>query len=356
MKIALATDAWAPQINGVVRTLTETVHWLREFGHEVIVISPAQFTNIPCPGYDEIRLALLAGTGVRAKLQNFAPDIVHIATEGPIGWASRRWCLNESLPFTTAFHTRFPDYLAVRTGLDPKHFWPILQRFHAPSKAVLTATPSLQAELAARGIPHSRRWSRGIDPQIFRPRLAPHPRLANLPRPVLLNVGRVAVEKNLEAFLGGTGPGTRVVVGDGPARKMLTKRFPDAVFLGALSGAELASTYAAADVFVFPSLTDTFGLVVIEALACGIPVAAFPVVGPLDILGADGRGTIHRICNIAGAVDDNLDRAINRALRVRRVDAAVLGQAFSWQASARQFESALFEALECGSRALLAAE
>lgn len=346
LKIALATDAWTPQINGVVRTLKETVRRLEDFGHEICVISPDQFTSIACPGYDEIRLALLPRFGVRTKLNRFAPDIVHIATEGPIGWTARRWCMVNDLPFTSAFHTRFPDYLAVRTGFNARHFWPMMARFHAPSKAVLTATPSLQAELTARGIAHNRQWSRGIDATLFRPRLRPHPRLKGLPGPILLSVGRVAIEKNLEAFLGGTTHGTRVVVGDGPARAKLARQYPDAIFLGALSGAELASAYAAADVFVFPSLTDTFGLVMIEALACGVPVAAFPVPGPLDILGHDGRGGIHRFGNPAGALDGNLDRAINRALRLRRVDAAVLGQAFTWDASARQFEAALLDALQ----------
>lgn len=344
MKVALATDAWSPQINGVVRTLTETVRWLERFGHEVLVISPDQFTNIACPGYDEIRLALMPRFGVRTKLRRFQPDIVHIATEGPIGWTARRWCMGNDIPFTSAFHTRFPDYLAVRTGLNAKHFWPMMTRFHATSKAVLAATPSLQEELNQRGIPHNRQWSRGIDAALFRPRLAPHPRLANLPRPILLSVGRIAIEKNLEAFLGGTAEGTRVIVGDGPARSQLERRYPDAVFLGALLGADLASAYAAADVFVFPSLTDTFGLVMIEALACGTPVAAFPVPGPLDILGRDGCGGIHRFQHPAGAVDGDLDRAISRALKVRRVDAAVLGQSFSWEASARQFEAALLDA------------
>lgn len=345
MKIALATDAWAPQINGVVRTLTETVRQLEQFGHEVLVISPDQFTNIACPGYDEIRLALFPRFGVRAKLRHFAPDIVHIATEGPIGWTARGWCLANDMPFTTAFHTRFPDYLSLRTGLDAKHFWPVMARFHSASKAVLTATPSLQAELTERGIAHNRQWSRGIDSKLFRPRLAPHPRLADLPRPLMLNVGRVSLEKNLDAFLSGKTEGTRVVVGDGPERAALQQRYPDAVFLGSLSGAELASAYAAADVFVFPSLTDTFGLVMIEALACGVPVAAFPVPGPLDILGSDGRGTIHRFLHPAGAVDKDLDRAIWRALKARRVDAAALGQSFSWEASARQFEAAMYEAM-----------
>jgi glycosyltransferase involved in cell wall biosynthesis len=341
----VATDAWAPQINGVVRTLTETINQLEGLGHDLMVISPHQFKSIACPGYDEIRLALMPRFGVRKKLNRFLPDVVHIATEGPIGWTARRWCMVNNVPFTTAFHTRFPDYLAIRTGLDAKHFWPLMLRFHAPSKAVLAATPSLQAELTKRGITHNRPWSRGIDAKLFRPRLAPHENLIHLPKPIMLCVGRVAVEKNLEAFLSGTVQGTRVIVGDGPARAELERRYPEAIFLGALSGAELASTYAAADVFVFPSLTDTFGLVMIEALACGVPVAAFPVPGPLDVLGHDGRGGIHRFCRPAGALDANLDRAIVRALKIRSVDAAVLGQSYSWEGSTRQFESALREAL-----------
>ena len=345
MRIALATDAWAPQINGVVRTLTETVTQLRHFGHEVHVISPDQFTNIACPGYDEIRLAFMPRFGVRKALRNFAPDIVHIATEGPIGWSARSWCMAHDIPFTSAFHTRFPDYLAVRTGLSAERFWPLMRRFHAPSRAVLVATPSLQAELATRGINHTHQWSRGIDQKVFRPRLFPHPQLENVQRPILLSVGRVAVEKNLEAFLSCPTPGTHVVVGDGPAKADLQRRYPDAIFMGALSGDALASAYAAADVFVFPSLTDTFGLVIIEALACGVPVAAFPVAGPLDILGLDGRGGIHRHLNTAGAVDASLERAIVKALKVKRVDAAVLGQSFTWEVSARQFEHALLEAL-----------
>ena len=352
MRIALATDAWAPQINGVVRTLTETVTQLRRFGHEVHVISPDQFTNIPCPGYDEIRLALMPRFGVRKTLRNFAPDIVHIATEGPIGWSARRWCMVHNVPFTTAFHTRFPDYLAVRTGLSAERFWPVMRRFHAPSRSVLVATPSLQAELATRGINHTRQWSRGIDQKVFRPRLFPHPQLENVQRPILLSVGRVAVEKNLEAFLSCPTNGTHVVVGDGPAKADLQRRYPDAIFMGALSGDALASAYAAADVFVFPSLTDTFGLVIIEALACGVPVAAFPVAGPLDILGLDGRGGIHRHLNTAGAVDASLERAIVKALKVKRVDAAVLGQSFTWEASARQFEHALLEALNTSAPTL----
>lgn len=351
MRIALATDAWKPQVNGVVRTLTETVARLRARGHEVETITPDLFHNVACPGYDEIRLALLPRFGVRKRLHAFRPDIVHIATEGPIGWSTRAWCLHHGVPFTTAFHTRFPDYAAVRTGISAERFWPIMRRFHAPSRAVLAATPSLIDELAARGIAHTRLWSRGIDTSLFRTGLAPHPALSNLPKPILLSVGRVAVEKNLEAFLGGTTPGTRVVVGDGPARAELEARFPDAIFMGALSGDELASAYAAADVFVFPSRTDTFGLVIIEALACGVPVAAYPVPGPVDILGGNARGHGDLVERPAGALHVDLERAITEALHADKIAAAQLAAHFHWDASTDQFEAALAESVALRQRA-----
>ena len=279
MRIALATDAWAPQVNGVVRTLTETVTQLRRFGHEVHVISPDQFTNIPCPGYDEIRLALLPRFGVRKAVRNFAPDIVHIATEGPIGWSARRWCRMHNIPFTTAFHTRFPDYLAVRTGLSAERFWPVMRRFHAPSRSVLVATPSLQAELATRGINHTHQWSRGIDQKVFRPRLFPHPQLENVQRPILLSVGRVAVEKNLEAFLSCPTTGTHVVVGDGPAKSDLQRRYPNAIFMGTLSGDALASAYAAADVFVFQALQIHSGWLLLRRSLAVCPLRPFLSLG-----------------------------------------------------------------------------
>jgi glycosyltransferase involved in cell wall biosynthesis len=346
MRIAIATDAWRPQINGVVRTLEMTVKLLRARGHDVTVISPDQFRTVPCPGYGEIRLAVAPRFGLRKALTGFAPDIVHISTEGPIGWSTRRWCMANDVPFTTAFHTRFPDYASVRTGLSPDFFWPVMRRFHAPSKAVLSATPRLSAELAERGIVHTRPWTRGIDTAIFRPGLKPHPALADLPKPILLSVGRVAIEKNLECFLDAAVAGTKVVVGDGPAFEELKARFPDAIFMGSLSGDELAQAYAAADVFVFPSKTDTFGLVMIEALACGVPVAGYPVPGPLDIIGESGRGPNDDLPVPVGAVDESLSAAIAAALSAKRNAAADYGSRFTWDNAADEFLAALHGALD----------
>lgn len=351
MKIAIATDAWKPQINGVVRTLEMTVKLLRERGHEVIVISPDQFRTVPCPGYGEIRLALAPRFGMRKTLGEFRPDIVHISTEGPIGWSTRRWCMTNDVPFTTAFHTRFPDYASVRTGLSPDFFWPVMRRFHAPSRAVLSATPRLSEELANRGILHTRPWTRGIDTGIFRAGLAQHPALANLPRPILLSVGRVAIEKNLESFLGAEVPGTKVVVGDGPALEELKRRYPDAVFTGSLTGGDLAQAYAAADVFVFPSKTDTFGLVMIEALACGVPVAGYPVPGPLDVIGAEGLGPHGELAEPVGAVDESLSHAVASALSCSRAAAAEYGARFTWDNAVDQFLSALDSAREVARKA-----
>lgn len=345
MKLALATDAWAPQVNGVVRSLTETIGELGRRNVAVEVLSPDRFLTVPMPGYGAIRLAVAPRLGVRRMLDRAAPDVVHIATEGPIGWAARRWCLSRSVPFTSAFHTRFAEYAAVRTGLSAERFWPLLERFHAPSSAVMVSTRSFSAELEERGIGPIFPWGRGIDQALFRPDGACHPVMAALPGPVLLNVGRVAPEKNLEAFLELDVPGTKVVVGDGPALPVLSRRYPDALFLGALSGEELASTYRAADCFVFPSLTDTFGLVMIEALACGTPVAAFPVTGPIDILGVDGRGVEHRVGLRAGAVAHKLSDAVAEALTCEREDAAALGTMYSWERATDQFQAAIAAAL-----------
>ncbi|WP_404480273.1 glycosyltransferase family 4 protein [Novosphingobium sp. BL-52-GroH] len=347
MKLALATDAWLPQVNGVVRSLTATVDHLTRRGHAVETITPDRFRTMPMPGYASIRLAMAPRFGLRRMLDEAAPDIVHIATEGPIGWAARGWCLSRRVPFTSAFHTRFPEYAAVRTGLSAECFWPILQRFHAQSRAVMVSTRSLASELEGRGIGPARAWSRGIDHALFRPDGPRHPAMTALPGPVLLNVGRVAPEKNLEAFLSLDTPGSKVVVGDGPALETLRRRYPHVLFLGALSGAELAGAYRAADCFVFPSLTDTFGLVLIEALACGTPVAAFPVTGPIDIVGLDGRGVDHRVGWPAGALDPSLARAIDGALTAERNDAAALGALYSWDRATDQFLAAIEGAL-CG--------
>ncbi len=344
MKIAICTDAWHPQVNGVVRSLATTVTQLSERGHEVELITPAQFHTMPLPGYDEIRLALAPRFGTRRKLGAFRPEVVHIATEGPIGWSARSWCLAHKVPFTTAFHTRFPDYAALRTGIDAEHFWPLVRRFHAPSRAIMVSTASLAQELNARGLGQTRIWSRGIDRTLFRPGHAPLPEIAALPGPVLLYVGRIAKEKNLPAFLDCAVPGNKVVVGDGPDLAELRMRYPKARFLGALSGVQLAQAYCSADAFVFPSRTDTFGLVLIEALACGVPVAAYPVPGPLDIIGANGRGADQSYPLTVGALDEDLGLAIRKALRLDPLAAAVIGASYSWERATDQFLAALCDA------------
>ena len=331
MKIALVSDAWTPQVNGVVRTLTTTATCLRDAGHAVETITPDQFATVSCPTYPEIRLALLAGPALGRRLGAFDPDAVHIATEGPLGWAARRWCLDRGMPFTTSFHTRFPEYLAMRTRLPADWFWPPVRRFHAPAATVFAATPTLEAELNRRGLPHTHRWSRGVDTALFTPQ---GPGLAEydaMPGPILLHVGRVAVEKNIEAFLRLDVAGTKVVVGDGPALASLRIRYPQVRFLGSLSGERLAAAYRGADLLVFPSRTDTFGLVMIEALASGIPVAAYPVPGPLDVLTDPGSGVMH----------DHLAVAVREALALDRGACAAIGRRYSWAACTAQFAAGL---------------
>lgn len=330
MRILIVTDAWAPQVNGVVRTLQAVRSELHKLGHQVLLISPDQFVSLPCPTYPEIRLALASGGSVGDRIDAAAPDAVHIATEGPLGLAARRWCIKRHLPFTTAFHTQFPDYVAKRTGLPAEWFWRYIAWFHGPAEAVLVSTPSIERTLKAHGMSRTRHWGRGVDLDSFRPDLAPHPAFAGLERPIQLCVGRVAVEKNIEAFLRSGQAGSKVVVGAGPALAGLRQKYPAALFLGPLHGATLASAYAGADVFVFPSRTDTFGLVMIEALACGTPVAAYPVTGPIDVL----RGPV-------GCMDPDLDWAIARALQCDRNACAAYARGFSWAESARQFLAAL---------------
>lgn len=353
LRIAICTDAWFPQVNGVVRTLATTVDCLTRLGHEVELITPAQFLTVPLPGYKEIRLAVAPRQGTRRTLGRFQPDIVHIATEGPIGWSARAWCRSHNVAFTTAFHTRFPEYAALRTGINASYFWPIIRRFHGPARAVLVSTPTLGAELEAQGLTQWRLWSRGIDQNLFHPRHEPLDELKGLPGPIMLNVGRVAVEKNLAAFLDLDMPGTKVVVGDGPDLAALRARYPAVKFLGGMSGERLARAYCSADVFVFPSLTDTFGLVMIEALACGVPVAAFPVPGPLDVIGRDGRGPNHEKPVRVGVLYHDLAQAIAGALACDRESAAAYGAGFSWDAATAQFLSALGSVV--AKRELLAA-
>ena len=330
--IAIITDAWAPQVNGVVRTLTATAAMLKERGHEVLVIAPDRFRSVPCPTYPEIRLALVRPARIERLLTDFAPEAIHIATEGPLGLIARRLCAARGWPFTTAYHTQFPAYVAQRTGLPERLLWRYIRWFHEPATRIMVATPSIEGQLAAVGLEKVHRWSRGVDLAQFTPAVPPPPEFAALPRPIQLYVGRVAVEKNIEAFLSSSYPGSKVVVGDGPALASLQARYPTALFLGRQQGAALAGCYAGADVFVFPSRTDTFGLVLVEALACGTPVAAFPVPGPVDI-----------VTERCGALSEELDRAIDVALSCRRADCTARGAEFGWAAATDQFLAGLAE-------------
>ena len=330
MRIAIVTDAWTPQVNGVVRTLQAVRRELEALGHDVLVVAPDSFVSMPCPTYPEIRLALARSAVVGRRLAQFGAEAIHLATEGPICLAARKYCLREKLPFTTAYHTQFPDYVAARTGADPAWIWRYIRWFHAPAQAVLASTPSVAATLRDHGIERIRPWGRGVDFGTFGSDGARDPDIRAFEGPVQLYVGRIAVEKNIEAFLASDHPGTKVVVGDGPARADLERRYPQAHFLGARRGIDLAAAYRSADVLVFPSRTDTFGLVMAEALACGTPVAAYPVAGPLDVI--DER---------VGAMADDIDAAIAAALTRDRRTCAAYAARFSWPASARQFLDAL---------------
>ncbi len=324
MRIMLVTDAWAPQINGVVVTLRNTIAWLGRLGHEVEVVSPEGFRTLPMPTYPEIRLALFAGRAVSERIDRADPDIVHIATEGPLGLAARNHCVKRQRRFTTAYHTRFPEYVHARFRLPLGLSYRGLRWFHDPSAAVMVATPAVRTALAERGFDRLADWTRGVDTDIFRPAAVRTPRYA---QPIFLYVGRVAVEKNIQAFLELELPGTKVVVGDGPQRASLQARFPDAVFAGARVGAELVAFYQMADVFVFPSRTDTFGLVLLEALACGTPVAAFPVSGPIDVITSA----------TAGILNEDLRSAALSALQLDRAAVRRYAERFSWERSSRQF-------------------
>lgn len=329
-RIAIVTDAWLPQMNGVVRTLTTTCEILRRWGHDVRVISPEKFKSVPCPTYPEIRLALTFPGQVARQLKRLAPDAIHIATEGPLGFAARRYCAAQRIPFTTAYHTQFPDYLASRTPVPASMFWRYIEWFHRPAQRIMVAAESIRKELRAKSLNRLHHWGRGVDLDIFTPDAPPPPEYANLPRPIQLYVGRISVEKNIEAFLGSSYPGSKVIVGGGPAQAELEAKYPHAHFLGRRSGRELAGCYAGADVFVFPSKTDTFGLVMIEALACGTPVAAYPVPGPIDI-----------VTSKTGALAEDLDRAIAGAVYSDRAACAAYGAEFSWDTATEQFLSAL---------------
>lgn len=328
-RLLIFTDAWAPQVNGVVRTLETLGRDLESLGCEVRYATPQGRVTVPLPTYPEIRMALFPRRSLEKLIDDFAPDAIHIATEGTIGLSARAVCRARALPFTTSFHTRFPDYVNARFPFIPKALvYRFLRWFHAPASSVMVATPSLKQELEANGFRNVRIWTRGVDIAQFRP--MPEAAL-HWPRPIWLYVGRIAVEKNVEAFLRLVLPGTKVVIGDGPARAALARAYPKVQFLGPKSGEDLVRHYAASDVFVFPSLTDTFGLVMLEALACGVPVAAFPVQGPRDVVGNSP----------AAVLDNDLRNACMRALEIPRTAARAFALTRSWRTCTEQFLSNL---------------
>ena len=318
MKILLISDAWQPQINGVVRTLENTSAELIKMGHAVLVIGPDRFRTVPMPGYREIPLALLPRRGLEKQVESFQPDCIHIATEGPLGMACRRWCTRHRVTFSTSFHTRFPEYLRLRAPVPTAWTYAWLRRFHGAASQTMVRTRTQKQELSARGFRHLAVWPGGVDTTLFRPRAK---RLLNLPGPIALYAGRVAKEKSLEDFLSISFAGSKVIIGDGPARAALQQRFPEAHFLGYQQGENLAGLIASADVFVFPSRTDTLGLVMLEAMACGVPVAAFPVPGPLDVV----------LEGVGGCLDEDLGAAMHRALRLDRMDCRSFAAEFSWR-------------------------
>jgi glycosyltransferase involved in cell wall biosynthesis len=329
MRIMIVTDAWFPQTNGVVSTLAQTAAWLGRFGHEVRVVTPKDYRSVACPSYPEIRLSVFPYRKVEKDIVAFAPQALHIATEGPLGMSARRFCLKWGVRFTTSYHTQFPQYLRARYPIPLRVSYAVLRRFHGAAVRCMVSTPSMRKELGARGFQNLAHWPRGVDTEKFQPRekdLFDH-----LPRPVAAYVGRVAVEKNIDAFLSMPWPGAKVVIGDGPERARLQLQYPDATFTGYKFGDDLARHLSSADVMVFPSRTDTFGLVNLEAMACGVPVAAYPVTGPIDVI-EDG---------ITGALDEDLAAAALRALKVDPQACRARALKSGWDISSREFESNL---------------
>ena len=328
MRVLIVTDAWEPQVNGVVRTLKSTRRELQALGHSVEMLTPLEFCTVPCPTYPDIRLSLFPGRTVARRIRELAPQALHIATEGPLGMAARAFARRNVLPFTTAYHTRFPEYVQARFGFPLSWTYRFLRWFHAPSKAVMAPTPVVVRDLEAWGFENVVLWTRGVDLEVFK--FARTDRLATQP-PIFLYVGRVAVEKNVEAFCELDLPGSKWVVGEGPALPAIRAKYPQVSYLDVLDQQALAEVYAAADVFVFPSKTDTFGLVLLEAMACGLPVAAYPVTGPLDVLGDSGAGAMH----------EDLRTACLEALKIDRATARRHAERFSWRAATEQFERQL---------------
>ncbi|MEX2126236.1 MAG: glycosyltransferase family 1 protein [Woeseia sp.] len=337
MRIAIATDAWRPQVNGVVTTLSQTRAELIDMGHEVLMITPAGRRTIPCPTYPEIRLALFQGRKVARQLEQFSPDCIHVATEGPLGFVTRRYSIKRRIPFTTSYHTQFPEYVRARAPIPVRLTFAFLRWYHGAAEKTLVPTGSVKKMLEARHFRNVEIWSRGVDAVLFNPIEKVE---WQWPRPVWINVGRVSVEKNIEQFLDLELPGSKVIVGDGPDRTRLAQKYPDCHFLGYKFGAELSAHLAAADVFVFPSRTDTFGLVMLEAMACGLPVAALPVTGPIDVVRP----------GITGVLDDDLRRACMAALHLDRKACRDFAESRSWRRSTEQFLSQLANRLDEGGR------
>ena len=324
MRLLIATDAWRPQINGVVRSLERMVEAAPAFGVTAQMLTPEGFRQVGLPSYPDIRIALATRRMVAQRIADFRPDHIHIATEGPIGWLTRAVCLAQKRAFTTSYHTRFPQYVSARWPIPESWSYRFLRRFHGPAEAIMVSTGTVEAELRGHGFENIVRWGRGVDLGLFHPRAAS---VLDLPRPIFLSVGRVAVEKNLDAFLSLRLPGSKVVVGDGPARADLERAYPEVTFLGTREGEELAAVYASADVFVFPSVTDTFGIVLLEAAASGLPVAAFPVQGPRDVFAGSE----------AAVLQEDLRAAALSALRIPRENCLAFAASHSWHLSATQF-------------------
>lgn len=331
MKIMIVTDAWEPQINGIVRSIRQTAGELKKMGHKIDILNPQEFRTIACPSYPEIRLSLFPYRKVQQRIESARPDAIHIATEGPLGLAARRYCLHHRLPFSTAYHSRFPEYIQLRYGIPRALSYAWLRWFHNAADAVLLPTRSMIDEFKSRGFRNLALWSRGVDLETFKPNSSPCTRTA---RPIFVYVGRLAVEKNIEAFLDLNLPGSKWICGDGPAAAQLKQTYdaPNVRWLGVLDQQELANVYNAADVFVFPSKTDTFGLVLLEALACGCPVAAYPVAGPLDVVGQDGPAALRA----------DLHDACIAALEINRESARQFAERHSWRAATLQFYANLF--------------
>lgn len=325
MRIAIVTDAWEPQVNGVVQTLRKTRDELLSLGHEVLMITPNGRRSFPCPTYPEIRLVFFQGRSIRRAMREFDPDCIHIATEGPLGLSARRYCRKAYVPFTTAYHTQFPEYVRARAPIPIWLTVALLRWFHGKAARTMVPTRAIQKKLESRRFRNVVIWSRGVDTEMFTP---DHPFDYALPRPIWIYMGRVAIEKNIEEFLSLPGPGSKVVIGDGPDKKRLERRYSDCHFLGYRFGNALASHLAGGDVFVFPSKTDTFGLVMLEAMACGLPVAALPVEGPIDVVRPGTTGILDDDLAAACAQAIDLDRDACRAFAMRR----------SWRRSTRQFE------------------